>query len=410
MTTREVRTLRLGLEDQLAGEYRSEPFLVPSGTPSLEVHLDYDRRSAVIDLGCEGPDGWRGWSGSARERFVIGADAATPGYLPGAPEPGEWNVQLGLHRMPVDPIEVRLTITVPAESTVEPEPRAAARPETPRAGARRLPAPRGLTWFAGDLHAHTTHSDGSLSIDQLAGRAVDAGLDFLAVTDHNTVSHHPHLAPTGARHGLTLLPGQEVTTRRGHANAYGDLGFVDFRRPADVWVREVAARGGLLSINHPLDRDMCWQQPLAELPPALELWHVTWFGDLTSTAPWALWARWRQDAVLLGGSDFHRPEHGFPPGTPTTWVAAEEPSPEALLAAVAAGRTAITRSSDLRAPALVRLEDALVAIDAGGTVLCDFDGRRRSLGGERVTIPVAGAGRGPFRLESPSGEVIAISP
>lgn len=406
---REIRTLRFGLEDQLAGEHRSEPFLVPAGTESLEVELSYDRSAALIDLGCESPRGWRGWSGSRRDRFVIRTDRATPGYVSGELEPGEWSVQLGLRRLPVDPIAVSVTITVPADSSIETEPSAPVLDGAARASGRHLPAPDGLTWFAGDMHAHTTHSDGTLSLDQLAARAVVSGLDFLAVTDHNTVSHHPHLGAAAARHDVALLPGQEMTTPRGHANAYGDIGFVDFRRPADLWVQEAAARGGLLSINHPLDRDMCWQHPLRELPAALELWHVTWFLDLTSTAPWALWARWRQDAVLIGGSDFHRPEHGFPPGTPTTWVAAEERSPEALLAAVSAGRTAITRSPDARAPALLRVEDELVAIDAGGTVLSDFDGRRRVLAGDRVTIPLSRAGRGPYRLEAPSGEVLAIS-
>lgn len=406
---REVRTFRLGLEDQLAAEYRAEPFLVPAGTPSLEVELGYDRNAAVIDLGCEGPDGWRGWSGGARRGFVIRTDAATPGYVPGPLEPGEWSVQLGLHQMPPAPIEVTLTITIPAVSALPPEPKGEIAPVTPGAGSRRLPAPRGLTWFAGDLHSHTTHSDGTLTIDQLAACAVQAGLDFLAVTDHNTVSHHPLLAAAGARHDLAVLPGQELTTRRGHANAYGDIGFVDFRRPADLWVRDVASRGGLLSINHPLDRDMCWQHPLVELPPALELWHGTWFLDLGSTAPWTLWARWRQDAVILGGSDFHRPEQGFPPGTPTTWLAAEERSPEALLAALSAGRTAITRSPHPRAPALLRVEDDLIAIDAEGTVLTDLDGRRRAVTGDRVTTPLSRAGRGPFRLETPSGELLAIS-
>ncbi len=406
---RDIRMLRLGLEDQLVDEYRSVPFEVPTGTPSLEVRVAYDRAAAVIDLGCEAPGGWRGWSGGAREGFVIGSEAATPGYLPDPPEPGQWSLQLGLHRMPVEPVEVTVIIATPAESVVEPDATAPVRADSPRGSARGLPAPDGLTWFAGDLHAHTTHSDGTLSLDQLAARAVEAGLDFLAVTDHNTVSHHPLLGAAGARHGLALLPGQELTTARGHANAYGHIGFVDFRRPADEWVREVAARGGLLSINHPLDRDMCWQHPLSELPPALELWHITWFADLTSTAPWALWARWRQDAVLLGGSDFHRPEQGFPPGTPTTWVAAEERSPEALLAAVAAGRTAITRSADPRAPTLLRLEEDLVAIDAEGTILWDIDGRRRLITGARATIPRSQAGRGPFRLQAPGGDLLAIS-
>lgn len=406
---RDTRSFRFGLEDQLENDHRSVPFEVPAGAESLEVSLVYDRSAAVIDLGCEAPGGWRGWSGSKRETFVIRPDQATPGYLAGAPEPGEWHVEVGLRKLPLDPIGVTLTISIPAESAVEAEPQAPVH-AAPRATARGLPAPTGLTWFAGDMHSHTTHSDGSLSLDQLAATAVESGLDFLAVCDHNTVSHHPHLAATGARHDLVLLPGQEVTTPRGHANAYGDIGFVDFRRPASEWVREVAARGGLLSVNHPLDRDMGWQHPLVELPPALELWHISWFLDLTSTAPWALWARWRQDAIVLGGSDFHRARDRWRPGLPVTWVAAPERSPEAILAAVAAGRTAITRTADPHAPALVRLEDDLVAIDAGGTILCDLEGRRRVIHGDRETIPVARAGHGPFRLQAPAGDVLAISP
>ena len=81
-----------------------------------------------------------------------------------------------------------------------------------------------MHWLAGDFHSHTVHSDGSLSVGGLAALAVSRGLDFLAVTDHNTVSHHPQLAEISARYGITLLPGQEVTTDTGHANVFGAVG------------------------------------------------------------------------------------------------------------------------------------------------------------------------------------------
>ena len=47
----------------------------------------------------------------------------------------------------------------------------------------------------------------------------------------------------------SLLPGQEVTTDAGHANAFGPVEWVDFRRPAAEWAKVVAEAGGLLSIN-----------------------------------------------------------------------------------------------------------------------------------------------------------------
>ncbi|UFU03157.1 CehA/McbA family metallohydrolase [Ruania suaedae] len=405
-----VHRLRLGLADLLATPYLAVGVEVPPGCASLEVRLDYDRTDAVVDLGCEGPAGWRGWSGGARESFVIQADSATPGYVPGEPEPGQWSVQLGLYRLPAEPIEVTVTVLTPAESEVVADaPPVAPAQAAPRGSSRGLPAEPGLTWYAGDLHAHSTHSDGEQSLAELAALAVTAGLDFLAVTEHNTVSHHPLLADVGRALGVSLLPGQEVTTARGHANVLGDIGWIDFRRPVAEWIAEAQARGGLVSINHPLEGEWAWQHRLSGLPEAVELWHITWFRDLRSTEPWGLWPHWRQDAVLLGGSDYHHPRHGYLPGTPTTWVAAESPEPEAILAAIRAGRTAISHPGP-RAAVLLRVAGELVAIGAEGAVLTDVDGRSQVIGAVRVSIPLERAGRGPFRLTSPGRELLAISP
>src|SRR5690606_41722604 len=85
--------LQLALEDQLVRPYRTVPVDVRAGE-SLEVTLCYDRRAALVDLGCEGPAGWRGWSGGARNRFAITPHAATPGYVAGRVEPGPWHVVL----------------------------------------------------------------------------------------------------------------------------------------------------------------------------------------------------------------------------------------------------------------------------------------------------------------------------
>jgi len=52
------------------------------------------------------------------------------------------------------------------------------------------------------------HSDGELTIDELAALAAAAGLDFLAITDHNTVSHHPYLPAAGRRAGWCCCPGR----------------------------------------------------------------------------------------------------------------------------------------------------------------------------------------------------------
>jgi len=101
MTTTVTVRRRLTPEDRAASPYLELPFEVPSRTPPVEVRLRYDRTAGVVDLGCWGPSGFRGWSGGARDRFVITPAAATPGYLPESArdaylEPGTWAVLLGL--------------------------------------------------------------------------------------------------------------------------------------------------------------------------------------------------------------------------------------------------------------------------------------------------------------------------
>src|ERR1700751_2610367 len=118
MTDSIRHTGRWTLEERFASPWHYLPGEVPPGTGALRVELDYDRDDgAVLDLGCLGPSGFRGWSGGARESFVIAADAATPGYLPGQVGPGLWQVIIGLHQVPAEGVRYRVTAeTVPSTS------------------------------------------------------------------------------------------------------------------------------------------------------------------------------------------------------------------------------------------------------------------------------------------------------
>ncbi len=389
-------------DDRAAEQYRSLPFDVPAGATRVRVTLDYDRTAAVLDLGCLAPGGFRGWSGSARDGFTITRLAATPGYLPGELEPGTWHVLLGLHRIPAGGLAYEATAEVDPPGAPPPTP---PQPDVPppaeRPPRRRLPALGGLDWLAGDFHAHTVHSDGALTVAALAALAVARGLDFLAVTDHNTTSHHAELARAGGLAGIRLVPGQEVTTDRGHANGLGDVGWIDFRAPAADWLDAVESRGGLLSVNHPLAADCCWRQELPRRAPLAEIWHSSWW-DRRWGGPLAWWQAWGIDVLPIGGSDFHRPGADAPPGSPTTGVGAE---PEDVLGGVRRGRGAVR--ADRGGPVLLRLGDDLVAVDADGTLLTGPDGRRRPVRGGLATFP---AQPGPHWLEDGETRVFAVSP
>src|ERR1700735_3176448 len=91
------------VDDRIAAPWHYLPVEVPPGTAALRVTLSYPRDGgAALDLGCLGPDGFRGWSGGARGSFVVSEAAATPGYLAGPVTPGLWQVMIGLHLVPAD--------------------------------------------------------------------------------------------------------------------------------------------------------------------------------------------------------------------------------------------------------------------------------------------------------------------
>ncbi len=62
-----------------------------------------------------------------------------------------------------------------------------------------------------DLHSHSTVSDGTLSPAALVRQAADAGVDVLALTDHDNVSGIAEAREAAQTCGLTLVPGVEIS-------------------------------------------------------------------------------------------------------------------------------------------------------------------------------------------------------
>jgi hypothetical protein len=405
--TRTTHRGRWALADRFASPWHYLPVDIPPGSHALRVELAYDRSNAVLDLGCLGPAGFRGWSGSARQSFVIAADAATPGYLPGPLEHGTWQVIVGIHRLAPDGAGYELTAeTSLSPGRFTPMPAPAAPPALApgqRPSRRELPARPGRRWLAGDLHAHTVHSDGGETVAGLARLAAGQGLDFLAVTDHNTISHHGELGSASSRYGIILVPGQEVTTSGGHAGALGDVGWVDFREPPDAWLEQTRRHGGLLSVNHPIGGDLSWTLPMRGRPPLAEIWHWSWL-DPRWTIPLAWWLAWDPSAIPVGGSDWHRPGELTELGHPTTWVECAAEDTPSVLDGLRAGRVAISARRD--GPVLLRMSDEVVAVGAEGTTLAGPDGPRARVTRARQEFPAI---PGYHRLLDDSGGTLALT-
>ncbi len=378
------------LADKATSDYLLLPFVVPSGIRRLTVRYTYTHRVSaaepagrgnVVDIGVFDPrgatvfqgQGFRGWSGSDRSEFTIGLVDATPGYLPGPIYRGTWHIILGLYHIVPEGCHYRVDVTLSAGAG-EPE-RSAPSPSVPRPGWYD---PR---WYRGDLQSHTHHSDATGSIADLAATARAQGLDFVAVTDHNTVSHWAHLTAASGD-GLLLIPGQEITTYYGHANVWGAHSGQEFRCRDDATMTRIIdavhADGGLFSVNHPKDNGPPWEYS-SNLPFAcVEVWQGVWeSNNHQSLTLWDSLLLQGRRVVAVGGSDKHvEPFTGEPKsydiGTPTTWVYAEELSTPGILGGIQAGRVFV--SKDPQGPELH------LAADADGDELYEV-----MMGGELIT-------------------------
>lgn len=64
-----------------------------------------------------------------------------------------------------------------------------------------------------DLHTHSSCSDGTDTPTELVEAAKAAGLDVVALTDHDTTAGWDEAAEAGERFGVTVVPGAELSCR-----------------------------------------------------------------------------------------------------------------------------------------------------------------------------------------------------
>lgn len=74
-----------------------------------------------------------------------------------------------------------------------------------------------------DLHLHTTASDGALSPREMVRRAKQAGMELIAITDHDGTGGLAEALAEGRACGIQVLPGIELSC--GHAEEVHILGY-----------------------------------------------------------------------------------------------------------------------------------------------------------------------------------------
>jgi hypothetical protein len=304
------------------------------------------------------PTGFRGGAvrrGDANDLRIGWLDAA-PGAIPGPIQPGRWllNLETGLI-LPDGDEAGYLDWTLEAWADVG-DPGPAASAVGPSMPSRRRSA-SGPRWYRGDLHSHTTHSDGDITVPERVRSAVARGLDFLAITDHNTVSHHAEMVDWPDE--LIPIRGSEITTYHGHINVWGLGEAIDWRGDrrgggAEGILEAAHRQGALASINHPsaFGDPWCvgchWDFARVDYSrfDGMEVWNGRWaIPETDDEGALALWtdlldAGFRLTAV--SGSDSHSAEEDAYLALPSTYVFADDASEEGILDGIRRGRVILS--------------------------------------------------------------------
>lgn len=206
--------------------------------------------------------------------------------------------------------------------------------------------PQAGQWYRGNLHGHTTESDGAMSPAEFAAFYRGQGYDFVAVTDHWKITDMGAFADRD----FAVLPGTELDGRdeaRDESHHVVGLGLdgvppVEAARTLQGTVDAIRRRGGLAFVAHPY---WCAQTAddllAAEGYSGIEVWNTfceVHYGKGRASVHWDELLQHGRLVTALATDDTHqRPGHGGGLGTGWVAVRAERLEAGAILAALAGG-------------------------------------------------------------------------
>lgn len=194
-----------------------------------------------------------------------------------------------------------------------------------------------------ELHTHTALSrDGRDGVELLLEQAEAVGLDALAVTDHDAIEASLRAEALAPEYGLLGIPGIEVTSRAGHVIGLGVREAIAPGQSFEATARAIHDAGGIVVVPHPFQSSRHGvltaidPAPVVEHADAIEVYNSRLLTGRSNRQ--ADRFATRHGLPRVAGSDAHICEMV---GQAVTHIDADADTVEAVVEAIAAGRTEI---------------------------------------------------------------------
>lgn len=147
------------------------------------------------------------------EEITIGQQKSTPGFIHGEIESGFWRISINCHAVVSEELFINCECYCEVNEINDSEEALKIINRTKVKKERPLRQVEDLIYHKVELHSHTLHSDANFSTRELIEAAKKENIDYLAITDHNTMAPFQEVT---LEEGISIIKGMEFTTFFGH--------------------------------------------------------------------------------------------------------------------------------------------------------------------------------------------------
>ena len=341
-----------------------ERAFLKEGLPA-ELAQDQDGFRNLLTITIQDNQGFRGAHHyfNTQQEIILAPDQASLGFRPDPIDAGIWTFTISCHGLFSDFVTGSLRVLADFsfdQAKSQPQPLTSVVPLAQPAKNRPLSDPQ-ARFYKTELHSHTLHSDAQQSTEYLLQQAQEQGIDWLAITDHNTTTAHDEAA---AHHNydtqVHLIPGMEYTSFHGHMlihGAYNDIvrNWTELNPyNIDQITEELQAQGLNVTVAHPFveGNPYCtgcrWDYLLHDLKyvDTLEVWNRqnpnNYAYNQAGFAKWLDFLAMGYEINASTGRDWHTPAASEDQLAYTYVLAPQEADLDQILQALKLGRTYIS--------------------------------------------------------------------